>query len=198
IREQYLGKSGAKTVVKFTLVVSKSELARFVDAAPRVYSFVLNGEVKTSEGSTVDTFRVPVDVDLSDVDVARPLQASFLQSLVPGNLTIQFNLEGAAGRLLGSQNVSLVVPAVSSDFRAEDAGLGAGGMPNAAAVILESENRPVVPKGSSNLVKILAPRKEVPIGLLRIECDVTPPVTRVEFWLEDKRILVRNRAPYTV
>ena len=27
---------------------------------------------------------------------------------------------------------------------------------------------------------------------------MTPPVTRVEFWLEDKRILVKNRAPYTV
>jgi Ca-activated chloride channel family protein len=198
IREQYLGKSGSKTVVKFTLVLSRAELASAVNAAPRTYSFFLNGEVKTDDGATVDTFRVPIDVDLSDVDVSKPLQASFLQPLQPGSFMIQFGLEGVAGKLLGTRNVSLVVPAMTSEFRAEDAGLGSSDLPSASAVILESENRPVVPKGTAGLVKILAPRKEVPIGLLRVECEVSPPVTRVEFWLEDKRILVKNRPPYTV
>ena len=47
-------------------------------------------------------------------------------------------------------------------------------------------------------MKILPPKKEVPVGLLRVECEVKPPVTRVEFWLEEKKILVRNRPPYTV
>ena len=198
IREQYLGKSGEKTVVKFTFVASKGELARAVNAMPRAYSFFLTGEVKTPEGGTVDRFRVPVEVDLSDLDVTKPLQASFLQSLPPGNLTFQFGLEGVAGKLIGTRNISLVVPTMSSEFHAEDAGLGPGGLPGAAAVILESENRPVVPKGTSGLVKILAPKKEVPIGLIRVECEVSPPVTRVEFWLEDKRILIKNRSPYTV
>ena len=47
-------------------------------------------------------------------------------------------------------------------------------------------------------MKILAPTQEVPVGLLRIECEVKAPVTRVEFYLEDKKILVKNRPPYTV
>lgn len=198
IREQFLGKSGDKTVVKFTLVASKNDLAKVVNAAPRMYSFFLNADVKTADGGAVETFRVPVDVDLSDLDVAKPLQASFLHSLPPGSFTIQFGLEGVAGKLIGTRNISLTVPAMTSEFHAEDAGLAPGSLPSAAAVILESENRPAAPKDAGGLVKILAPKKEVPIGLIRIECDVTLPVTRVEFWLEDKRILVKNRPPYTV
>ena len=47
-------------------------------------------------------------------------------------------------------------------------------------------------------MKILAPETEVPVGLLRIGCEVKAPVTRVEFWLEEKKILVKNRPPYEV
>ena len=160
IREEFLGKSGDKTVVKFTLVASKGELAKVVNAAPRVYSFFLNADVKTQDGGTVETFRVPVDVDLSNLDVAKPLQASFLHSLPPGSFTIQFGLEGVAGKLIGTRNVSLNVPAMTTEFHAEDAGLSPGGLPSAAAVILESENRAAPPKGAEGLVKILAPKRK--------------------------------------
>ena len=87
---------------------------------------------------------------------------------------------------------------MSSEFRAEDAGGDSAGLPSAAAVVLEAENRPVVPKNASGFVKILAPTQEVPVGLLRIECEVKEPVRRVEFYLEEKKILVKNRPPYTV
>ena len=70
---------------------------------------------------------------------------------------------------------------MTADFRAEDAGTDVGGLPSAAAVVLESENRPAAPPNAGNLVKILAPETEVPVGLLRIECEVKEPVTRVEF-----------------
>ncbi len=73
-----------------------------------------------------------------------------------------------------------------------------GGLPSAAAVVLESENRQPVPPDAGNLVKIVAPKTEVPVGLLRIGCEVKPPVSRVEFWLDDRKVLVKNRAPYEV
>ncbi len=201
VREQYLGRTGGKTAVKFVLSVSKGDLRGAGNAQPRVYSFFLAGDVTDDQGQAVESFRVPVDIDLSSTDVtnaSKPVAISFLRALSPGALNIQFRLEGVAGRLLGTRAISLTVPAMSAEFRAEDAGVEGAGLPSAAAVILESENRPVVPQGTSGFVKILAPEQEVPVGLLRIACDVKEPVKRVEFYLDDKKILIRNRAPYTV
>ena len=203
IREQFLGRSGEKTVVRFVLSAAKSDLRGGPAGAPNVpqrASFMLSGEAKNEAGTLVESFRVPVEVDLSDADAGKPVRVSFLRSLPPGNLSVQFRLEGAAGRAVATRAVFLTVPKMASEFRAEEAGTDAAGLPSAAAVVLEAENRPIVPKeaASQGLVKILAPKKEVPVGLMRIEVEVTDPVKRVEFWLDDKRLLVRNRPPYTV
>jgi Ca-activated chloride channel homolog len=195
VREQYLGRTGGKTAVRFALTVSRADL-RGPASSPRVVSFTLSGVVTGPKGENVDAFRIPVDVDLG-ADAGKPVSITFLRPLPPGTYDVQFRLEGAAGAV-GTRAVSITVPAMSSDFRAEDAGVDAGGLPSAAAVVLESENRPAVPPNAGNLVKILAPQQEVPVGLLRIGCEVKPPVTRVEFWLEEKKILVKNRAPYEV
>ncbi|MEO8584574.1 MAG: VWA domain-containing protein [Acidobacteriota bacterium] len=201
VREQYLGRTGDKTAVKFTLSVSRGDLRGAGNAQPRVYSFFLAGDVTNEKGAAVETFRVPVDIDLSSSDVtntSKPVAVTFLRALPPGVLNLQFRLEGVAGRILGTRAISLTVPAMSSEFHAEDAGGDSAGMPSAAAVVLEAENRPVVPRNASGFVKILPPAQEVPVGLLRIECEVKEPVRRVEFYLEEKKILVKNRPPYTV
>jgi Ca-activated chloride channel family protein len=198
IREQYLGKSKDKTVVKFVLTVSKGDLKAAGALEARVYSFELVGEAKDPEGKVLTAFRVPVAVDLANAEASRPASATFLQSLPPGPMEIQFRLDGLLGRTFGMRSISIIVPAMQSEFRAEDAGTDTAGLPSASAVILENENRTVVPEGTTGLVQILEPRQEVPVGLLRLECEVKPPVVRVEFWLEDKKILVKNRAPYTV
>jgi Ca-activated chloride channel homolog len=201
VREQYLGRTGGKTAVKFVLSVSKGDLRGAGNAQPRVYSFYLAGDVTDDRGQAVESFRVPVDIDLSSADVtnvSKPVAITFLRALPPGTFNIQFRLEGVAGKLLGTRAISVTVPAMSSEFRAEDAGGDAAGMPSAAAIVLEGENRPVVPPSTTGFVKILAPEHEVPVGLLRIECEVKEPVKRVEFYLEDKKILVKNRPPYTV
>jgi len=203
IREQFLGRSGDRTVVRFVLVVSRSDLRGPAAAGgpdmPQKLAFFLLGEVKKGD-EPVESFRVPVDVDLSGAEAGKPVQAAFLRSLPPGDLSIQFRLEGAKGRLLATRAVDLTVPKMSAEFRAEDAGTDTAGLPGAAAVILESENRPVVPKEAvaQGLVKIVPPKKEVPVGLLRVEVEVAAPVSRVEFFLDEKQLFVRNRPPYTV
>jgi VWFA-related protein len=197
VREQFLGRSGTKTVVKFVFSASKGELSSAIKAPQHVLSFFITGEAKGSDDKVVETFRVPLDVDFSSADSGKPLQASFLRALPAGHYNVQFRLEGVAGQMVGITTIPIDVPAMQSEFSAADAGVDGGGLPNAAAVILENENRPVVPP-DSGLVKILAPKKEVPVGLLRIECEVKQPVTRVEFFLDDKKILGRTRPPYTV
>ncbi len=201
VREQYLGRTGEKIAVKFVLSVSRGDLRGAGNAQPRVYSFFLACDVTNDKGEAVETFRVPVDIDLSNSDVtnvSKPVAITFLRALSPGTFNLQFRLEGVAGRVLGTRAISLTVPAMSSTFRAEDAGGDLAGMPSAASVVLEAENRPVIPANATGFVKILAPTQEVPVGLLRIECEVKEPVRRVEFYLEEKKILVKNRPPYTV
>jgi Ca-activated chloride channel homolog len=203
IREQFLGRSGEKTVVRFVLSASKSDLRGGPAGkpnAPARASFMLDGEARDAAGKVVESFRVPVDVDLSDAEAGKPLRVAFLRALPPGELTIQFRLEGAAGRAVATRAVILTVPKMSSEFHADEAGTDKAGLPSAAAIILESENRPVVPKAAAEkgLVRIVPPAREVPVGLIRVEAAVEPPVVRVEFWLEEKRILVRNRPPYSV
>jgi VWFA-related protein len=54
------------------------------------------------------------------------------------------------------------------------------------------------PAAGGSRLKILPPAREAPIGILRLEASVEPPITKVEFYLEDKLILARSRPPYTV
>jgi VWFA-related protein len=196
VREQYLGKTGARTAVKFILSVNRSDL-KGAAGAPRAVSFLLSGVVNDPKGVNVDAFRIPADVNLG-ADDGKPVTISFLRPLPPGTYDVQFRLEGVVGRAVATRTVTIAVPEMTADFRAEDAGPDVGGLPSAAAVVLESENRQAASPNVGNLVRILAPETEVPVGLLRIGCEVKPPVTRVEFWLEDKKVLVKNRAPYEV
>ena len=193
LREQFLGASAGKTVVRFTLSFSRSDLREKARLAPRVYAFFVAGEAKSAAGEVVDTFREPVDVDLGDTDVTRPLTASFLRSLPPGEVSLNLRLEAATGKALALRAVTLTVPKMTSEFRAEDAG-----PVTASAILLEEGNRDEVPAGARDLLRFLPPTREVPVGLLRIECEAKAPITRVEFHLGEKLILVRNRPPFTV
>jgi VWFA-related protein len=50
----------------------------------------------------------------------------------------------------------------------------------------------------ASAVTIVPPEKEVPFGLIRVEADVKPPCVKVEFFLDGRKLVTRNRAPYTV
>jgi Ca-activated chloride channel homolog len=45
-------------------------------------------------------------------------------------------------------------------------------------------------------VKIRAPRRDVAPNLFIVDVDVKPPVKRVEFWVEGKKVLARSAPPY--
>ena len=76
----------------------------------------------------------------------------------------------------------------------------AGTLPSAKAVILagEAEAEGAATNPAESKLKILPPAREAPIGLLRLEADVSPPITKVEFYLEDKLVVSRTRPPYSV
>ena len=49
---------------------------------------------------------------------------------------------------------------------------------------------------TSGAVKIIPPRRDVAPNLFIVEVEVQPPVKRVEFWVEGKKIMARNAPPY--
>jgi len=68
----------------------------------------------------------------------------------------------------------------------------AGEDEGAEAVLAEG----VVPE-TVGAVKIRAPKRDVAVNLFVVSVDVLPPVSRVEFWVEGKKILARNKPPFT-
>jgi Ca-activated chloride channel homolog len=46
-------------------------------------------------------------------------------------------------------------------------------------------------------VKIRVPRRDVAPNLFIVNVDVLPPVKRVEFWVEGKKVMARNAPPYS-
>lgn len=49
---------------------------------------------------------------------------------------------------------------------------------------------------SSGTVKIIPPRRDIAPNLFIVEVEVQSPVTRVEFWVDGKKMLARNAPPY--
>ena len=71
-------------------------------------------------------------------------------------------------------------------------------LPAAEAIVIADEAERAAAGTGGEKLKILPPDREAPIGLLRLEADVQPPITKVEFYLEDKLIVRRTKAPYSV
>ncbi len=165
LREQFLGTSAGKTVVRFTLSFSRSDLRERAKLAPRVHAFFVAGQ---------------------------PLTASFFRALPPGEVTLRLGLEAATGKAMALRAVTLSVPRMTSEFRAED-----GGPLSASTILLEEANREEA-SAATELLRFLPPQREVPVGLLRIDCEAKPPITRVEFHLGDKLLVAKNRPPFTV
>ncbi|MHB8999064.1 MAG: hypothetical protein ACYC9N_06085, partial [Thermoanaerobaculia bacterium] len=53
----------------------------------------------------------------------------------------------------------------------------------------------IVPE-SSGAVKIRPPRRDLAPNLFVVDVDVKPPVRKVEFWADGKKIFTKNAAPY--
>ena len=49
---------------------------------------------------------------------------------------------------------------------------------------------------TAGAVKIVAPRRDIAVNLFIVDVDVQPPVKRVEFWVEGKKVMAKNAPPY--
>ena len=194
ITVEYLGMAGVKTVVRVRLRAPELSMA----AAKRgLKSF--SGELQGSflkGGNIVQAFKYPVS---GSVDERTTFTYAFLRSVEPGDYELRLVLSAPGGKQVGEAKTEVSVPEVGNPFTADLAPGESSTLPAAEAIVIADEagTSPTAPGGGSKL-KILPPDREAPIGILRLEASVDPPISKVEFYLEDKLILARSRPPYTV
>ena len=197
IETDFLGMAGKKTVVRIRLTAP--ELSReAVTHGVKGFSGQVKGGFRQSEGETeVDSFQYPVTAEISS---GSPFSYSFLRAVPPGSYKLRLALADPSGLEMGAGSIDLSVPELGAAFRPEMAPGEAGTLPSAEGIVIaesaEEEAQPA--RTEEPKLKILPPNRETPIGLLRLEAVVAPPIERVEFYLEEKRIVTRTRPPYSV
>jgi VWFA-related protein len=196
VTAEYLGMAADKTVVRIRLAAP--ELSRAAASkGVRTFSGELRGTFSRGE-DMVQAFRYPVSGDILD---GKPFTYSFLRPVAPGNYRVKLVIADPTGREVGEAVVDLMVPEVGIAFRPDMAPAEARTLPEAEAIVIADEAAPHrmgdVDTDSPRL-KLLPPPRETPVGLLRLEAEVHPPITKVAFFLGDKLLLARTRPPYSV
>jgi VWFA-related protein len=190
---EYLGMANKKTVIRLRL--SSPEMSKAASSrGVRAVSGELRGTF-ASAGQVVDTFRYPVS---GDVEGGKTFTYSFLRAVPPGTYHVQLFFNDSGGRQVGKCEVDLFVPEIGTVFRPEMAPADASTLPEAEAIVLADSAADAAPGASEPKLKILAPDREAPLGLLRLTAEVEPPITKVEFYLDERLLVARNRPPYSV
>jgi Ca-activated chloride channel homolog len=148
--------------------------------APSGVPIVLTGSISQS-GEVVKRFRYPIEPNTTN-------PVTSLQPLQPGEVQIEARLmvplEEQTPVILAKAAQTFTVAKTNKAYVAKEGD-------DIDSILAEG----IVPE-SSGTVKIIPPRRDVAPNLFIVEVEVQPPVKRVEFWVEGKRILARNAPPY--
>jgi Ca-activated chloride channel family protein len=165
------GESGVVARVSFRCPVSNSpgDGTLFLQG-----SFIQNGLV-------LRNFRYPVPEDQTTVTT--------IQTFAAGEAEVEVRLvmpleEGAPVLVAKTSEKFTLAPTGKLYVASEEEG--------AEAVFAEG----VVPE-TVGAVKIRAPKRDVAVNLFIVNVDTLPPVARVEFWVEGKKVVARNKPPFS-
>ncbi|MGH9399725.1 MAG: VWA domain-containing protein [Thermoanaerobaculia bacterium] len=190
---EYLGMAKGKTVARFKMAAP--ELSRGASGrGVKTFQGELRGSL-LQKGEIVEAFKYPVAGELVPEKV---FTYSFLRGLAPGSWRMDLALGPTDGPDFGKASVDLVVPELGTVFSPEMTPGEAGTLPSAEAVVLTESAEAVRDPAAEPKLKIRPPSREAPVGLMRLEADVEPPIVKVEFYLGDRRVVSRTRPPYSV
>jgi Ca-activated chloride channel homolog len=149
-------------------------------APPDEYDLLLQGSFM-HDGKVLRNFRYAVPPAASgSVTAIQPFPAG--ESVIDVRLIMP--LEKGAPVIIARVTETVTLEATGRPYVADvDDG--------AEAVLAEG----IVPE-SVGAVKIRTPRRDVAPNLFVVEVDVAPPVQRVEFWVDGRRVIARNAPPY--
>lgn len=192
ITVDYLGMAGVKTVVRIRLRAPELSMAA-AKRGLKSFSGELEGSFLKGE-DIVQAFKYPVSGELGE---RTTFQYAFLRAIEPGSYDLKLTLTAPGGRQVGEARTGISVPEVGNPFSPDLAPGEASTLPSAEAIVIADESDPATAPGGSKL-KILPPAREAPVGLLRLDAEVEPPITKVEFYLEDKLLVRRTKPPFSV
>jgi Ca-activated chloride channel family protein len=133
------------------------------------------------DGQVLRNFRFPVQDQATSLSTVQTFAAG--ESEVDVRLIMP--LEDGAPVILGRTTEKVTLVATGKPYIAGDDD-------GAEAMLAEG----VVPE-TVGAVKIRPPRRDLAPNMFLINVDVLPPVKRVEFWVEGKKVMARNAPPYT-
>jgi len=147
---------------------------------PTGIPLVVMGSVEQN-GTVTKRFRYPLQESQRET-------LSSIQTLLPGEAVID-----ARVMIPLEEQAPVVVAKTSQKFTIAKTGKTyvAKASEGAEGILAEG----VVPE-TTGAVKIAPPRRDVALNLFIVEVDVKPPVHRVEFWVEGKKILAKNAPPF--
>ena len=147
---------------------------------PQGVPLVIIGSISQG-GQVVKRFRYPVQPTQHD-------SLSAIQTLQPGDVEVEARLmiplEEQTPVIVLKNSAKFTIAKTNKPYVANV-------MEGAEAIVAEGN----VPEGGDS-VKIIPPRRDVAPNLFIVNVDVKPPVKRVEFWVEGKKIMTRNGPPY--
>lgn len=150
------------------------------DDIPPQTPLVIQGSL-LSGGAVVKNFRFPLGDEQRNT-------LTTVQTLPAGSVDVEAKLlvplEESAPVIVGKTTINAPIAKMGKPYVASEAD---------GAEALAAEG--VVPE-VSGAVKIETPRRDVAPNLFIVNVDVQPPVKRVEFFVEGKKILARNAPPY--
>ncbi len=163
------------------LVVSRLTFRlRLDDSVPPATPLVIQGSV-LQKNAVVRNFRYALLPSQREV-------VTFVQSLPVGEVEIDARLlipfEVQAPMILARVLHPVSVALTNQPYEAsEDDG--------AEGILAEG----IVPE-TSGAIRIIPPRRDLAPNLFIVDVDTKPPVQRVEFWVDEKKIFTKNAPPY--
>jgi Ca-activated chloride channel family protein len=148
--------------------------------APSGVPLVITGSI-SQNGEVVKRFRYPLTAG-----TVSPLTS--VQTLQPGDAEIDAKimvpLEEQTPVILAKATQKFTIVKTNKPYVAKEGD-------DAESILAEG----IVPEGGGT-IRIIPPRRDVAPNLFVVEVEVQPPVKRVEFWVEGKKIMARNAPPY--
>ncbi len=187
LRLGFPGRVQSRTVVQGTLAVPVDKATTASFEGRKSYDFLLNGEVLFGD-KLFDSFRYKFDMPAKSVDTPE-IPLVFERLLRPGTYTLIVKLEDLDGGAYYRHQQTLEVPDIrQAPQRTVD---------DETAKILAEANAAL--STLDDTIKIIQPQGEFQSGLVRFDTVSTgPDIHEVEFLLDGRQILRKNRPPFSV
>lgn len=183
------GRRNQRSVVQGVLTLDPEQAAVVDLAGNRTFDFRLTGEV-IHQDQLLDSFRYTFSQSVDQV--GEKIYLAFDRYLRPGDYRLILRVEDLNARFptFWHQDEELVVPFLEKEAPRKDA------MNEDTARLLAEVEETLSEDGAS--IRIFPPGDTLLTGLSRFDAEVRGEVERVRFFLNDREVMTRTRAPYSV